>query len=149
MSGFVVDASVVIKWYLPEPFTEHAVRLRESGAAFDAPDLLYAEVGNVLWKRVQRGELARENATAIAEALALMPIEAHPSRLLATAALQIACTTKLTVYDCLYAAAALLTGFPLVTADRRLHETARRTRHLRGRVLWIEEVPEVGAANQV
>jgi predicted nucleic acid-binding protein len=36
--------------------------------------------------------------------LSLMPIEIYPSRLLAAAAVQIACETDLTVYDSLYIA---------------------------------------------
>lgn len=142
MSGFVVDASVALKWYLPEPHSQHALRLRKGSLPLDAPDLLHAEVANALWKRVQRSELATDEAASIAAALAAMPVETHPARLLAAAALQIACATRLTVYDSLYLATALLTDRPLVTADRRLYDVARRTSPLRRRVLWIEDVPD-------
>jgi len=57
------------------------------------------------------------------------------------AALQIACSTGLTVYDCLYLATALLTDSLLITADRRLFETACRKASLRRRVLWVEVIP--------
>ena len=144
MSRFVVDASVAIKWYLPEPHDDHAALLRRDGAGLDAPDLLYAEVANTLWKRVRRGELTAAAAEAIADSLARLPIEVHPSRLLSAAALQIACATGLTVYDCLYLATALLTEGALVTADRRLFEIARRKAPLRDRVLWIEDIASPG-----
>jgi len=141
VSRFVVDASVAIKWYLPEPHDDCAARLRREGTDLDAPDLLYAEIGNALWKRVRRGELTTGAAGGIAEAVSRLPIEVHPSRLLAGAALQMACSTGLTVYDCLYLATALLTGSRLVTADRRLFEAGRRKAPLRNKMLWVEDIP--------
>lgn len=141
MSGYVVDASVALKWYLPEPHDDCASRLRREGADFDAPDLLHAEVANALWKRVRRGDLTAADAGRVCEAVSRLPIETYPARLLSGAALQISCATGLTVYDCLYLATALLTGNPLVTADRRLFETAGRHSALKGRVLWIGDVP--------
>jgi predicted nucleic acid-binding protein len=141
VSRFVVDASVAIKWYLPEPHDDCAARLRREGTDLDAPDLLYAEIGNALWKRVRRGELTTEAAGGVAEAIARLPIEVHPSRLLSGAALQIACSTGLTVYDSLYLATALLTDSRLVTADRSLFDAGRRKAPLRHRVLWVEDIP--------
>lgn len=48
----VIDASVAIKWFLPEKESEKALRIRDEHAegAIDlaAPDLLYYEVANVL-----------------------------------------------------------------------------------------------------
>ena len=70
-----------------------------------------------------------------------MPIEMHPSRFLAVAALQIACEINITVYDSLSIAAVMLTGSPLVTADRRLFESARAAAPLKDRVLWVGDIP--------
>lgn len=141
MSRFVVDASVAVKWYLPEPHDDCAARLRHEGTELAAPDLLYAEVANVLWKRVRRGELTTGEAGDIVEAISRLPIEVHPCRLLSGAAFQIASSTGLTVYDCLYFATALLADSRLVTADRRLFETGRRAAPLRETVLWVEDIP--------
>ncbi|MHB8836418.1 MAG: type II toxin-antitoxin system VapC family toxin [Candidatus Methylomirabilia bacterium] len=141
MNRFVVDASVAVKWYLPEQHGDRAARLCRSGTALEAPDLLHGEVGNALWKRVRRGELTRDEAGTIIAALSRMPIEVYPSRLLAIAALQIACETNLTVYDSLYIATAMLTGSRLVTADRRVYQTAREAAPLKHQVLWVEDIP--------
>lgn len=141
MNRFVVDASVAVKWYLPEQHGDCAARLCRGGAVLEAPDLLHSEIGNVLWKRVRRQELTRDQAGEIIVALSLMPIEIYPSRLLAAAALQIACETNLTVYDSLYIATALLTGSRLVTADRRVFETARTAAPLRELLLWVADIP--------
>ena len=141
MSRFVVDASVAIKWFLPEPHDDCAARLRRTAGGLDAPDLLHAEVAGALWKRVRRRELGAAAAERIVDALARLPIESHPARLLAAAALRIARATGLTVHDYLYLATALLTDGTLVTADRSIVEAARRRAPLRDRVLWIGDVP--------
>jgi predicted nucleic acid-binding protein len=142
LNRLVVDASIAVKWYLPEAHADHAARLCRGDTALEAPDLLYAEVGNALWKRVRRKELRREQADEILSALGQAPLEIFPCRLLAPAALEIAGGTGLTVYDCLYLATAMLTGSRLVTADRRLFERARDAPLLMDRVLWIEELPK-------
>lgn len=141
MNRFVVDASVAVKWYLPEKHGDCATRLCRGGTVLEAPDLLHSEVGNALWKRVRRKELTRDQAGEIIFALSRMPIEMYPSRLLSAAALQIACEANLTVYDSLYIATAMLTGSRLVTADRRVYETAQGTAPLKDQVLWVEEIP--------
>lgn len=52
---YVVDASVVSKWLLPEAYKDNADRLLRDFVNQDvgliAPDLIIGEVGNVLWKR--------------------------------------------------------------------------------------------------
>ena len=141
MNRFVVDASVAVKWYLPEEQSDHAARLCRRDTVLEAPDLLHSEIGNVLWKRVRRRELTRDQAGEIIAALDLMPIEIYPSRLLAAAAVQIACETNLTVYDSLYIATAMLTGSRLVTADRRVFETARAAAPLKDQLLWVGDIP--------
>lgn len=141
MRRFVVDASVAVKWYLPEQHGDCAARLCRSGEVLEAPDLLHGEIGNALWKRVRRRELTRDQAGEIIDSLSLLPIEIYPSRLLTAAALQIACEANLTVYDSLYLATAMLTGSRLVTADRRLYETAREAGPLKERVLWVGDIP--------
>ena len=57
----VIDASVAVKWILPEPGHEASLRLldlyQDEQVDLYAPYLLITEVGSVLWKRVQRGDL--------------------------------------------------------------------------------------------
>jgi predicted nucleic acid-binding protein len=43
MTLLVVDASVVVKWFLPEIFADAALRLRDSAPCFMAPDHVFAE----------------------------------------------------------------------------------------------------------
>ena len=52
MNACVIDASVAIKWYVPEASSEAALRLlniqREQGISLHVPDLLICEAGNIL-----------------------------------------------------------------------------------------------------
>ena len=54
---FVVDASVAVKWLVNEQASEAAHRLLNSEERLVAPDFIVVEVGNVLWKKLRRGEL--------------------------------------------------------------------------------------------
>ena len=141
MTRLIIDASVAIKWFLPEPLDNEAARARSEGTQLGAPDLLFFEVGNALWKRVRRGDVTAAAAGSVARALSLLPIETYPSRLLTGAALQIACASGLTAYDSLYLATALLTDSRVVTADRRFFDVARLVPQLRERVLWVQDLP--------
>lgn len=64
----VVDASVVAKWFLPEPYKAKADNLLhnflDEKVELIAPDLLVAEVGNLLWKRsALRQDISPSQAT--------------------------------------------------------------------------------------
>jgi predicted nucleic acid-binding protein len=50
-SVFVVNASVVIKWFVPEIYSDRARRLLAATHQYLSPDLLFPEVGNAIWKR--------------------------------------------------------------------------------------------------
>ncbi|MGH8512394.1 MAG: type II toxin-antitoxin system VapC family toxin, partial [Gammaproteobacteria bacterium] len=62
MSRWVVDASVAIKWFLPEVHSESANRLLRVDYQLLSPDLIWAEFGNVLWKKWRREEIEAEVA---------------------------------------------------------------------------------------
>jgi predicted nucleic acid-binding protein len=116
----VVDSSVVAKWFLPEEHSDEARGLLTSAVELIAPDLMPIEVASVAWKRVQRGELTAEEATALVHDLATLPVRVDPSDNLIESALELALATKRTVYDCLYLALAVAYDCEFVTADERL-----------------------------
>jgi predicted nucleic acid-binding protein len=117
VTSLVVDASIAVKWVVYEDGTEEAVALR----AFPllAPDLIIPECANVLWKKVQRGNLPAEGARNAALALQGVNIELIPMQSLLGSAMEIALTLQHPAYDCFYLALARREGCPFVTADRR------------------------------
>ncbi|MDX1932685.1 MAG: type II toxin-antitoxin system VapC family toxin [Capsulimonadales bacterium] len=140
MSRFVVDASVAIKWFLPEVHDMHARRLLTGGHALLVPDLLFPEVGNILRKRVQRNDITATEADTILQTLGSLPLEVSPSWPLVTVALTIACHAGRTVYDSLYLALAIREKTQMVTADEKLYN-ALQTSPLVSVILWVEKIP--------
>lgn len=127
MKDLVLDASVAVKWFLPDATEDLVVealalfRLHALGeVAFLAPDLFWAEFGSVLRKAVI---FRAWPSAAAASALIQMRSEkltTVPSEALIEDALAIALETGRSVYDCLYIALARLRGCEFVTADERL-----------------------------
>ncbi len=125
----VVDASVAIKWYIPEPDSVQAVPLLDGRAQLLAPDLLTAELGNILWKKTRAGELTRADAVDIADAfVSVCPVTIWPSTLLLRGALDIAVNFQRPIYDALYLALAVAQNCPFVTADDRFARAINNTK---------------------
>ena len=121
-SGLVVDASVAVKWVVEEEFSDAARRL--AGATLYAPDLLYIECANILWKKTTKGDLSRPQAARALKDLQTSPVLIAGSGPLLEKALAIAELLRHPVYDCVYLALAVEKKIPLVTADERLARVA-------------------------
>ena len=102
LSVFVVDASVVIKWFVPEVHTHAARRWLASSHEYVSPDLLFPEMGNAIWKKVRRGELTADEGQRLVGDLSGVAVEAIPMRGLVPDACSLAISTGLTVYDAMY-----------------------------------------------
>lgn len=137
----MVDASVVTKWLLPELHSDAARRVLTEGNELLAPDLLWAELGSVLWKRCRAGEIEIEEARDLFRDFKRFPVRTTPSILLINAALDIATRCNRTVYDSLYLALAMSQRCRLVTADRRLYDGLKRS-PLAPALSWVEDVSE-------
>lgn len=124
MSDLVIDASVAVKWYIPENRSPSAVEVLEAAHHGDAnlhvPDLFYAEFGNVLWKKVRRGEIDQREAGRIIRALLRAPLQVHAAKEFLNVAVALAFKSGRTVYDCIYLALALLLRCELTTGDEKL-----------------------------
>ena len=114
----VIDASVAVKWVVPEPDSERAELLLDHGLV--APDLLFAECANVLWKKVRRGELTKEEAEIAAQTLEQAELSVVSTRGYLAVATSIAVELNYPAYDAVYLAVAEASGLRLVTADDRL-----------------------------
>jgi predicted nucleic acid-binding protein len=138
MSRLVVDTSVAVKWFLSEVGSEDARKLLDVDHELLAPDLLFAEFGNVMWKRVRASEMTGDEAISTVTALLQVPVQVYPSSGLVVSALEIANRAQRTVYDALYLALAVSEKAPLVTADERLFNAVKDT-PLAGHLMWIED----------
>jgi len=138
MKPCVVDASVVAAAFFHEEHAEPACALIVSGRELHAPDLIYAEVGNVIWKHQKRREIDENEASQLLADFLGLPLKTTPDSLLIEHAMKLAVATGQTVYDSLYLALAVTAGSVLVTADRRLVH-ALTDGPLANRILHIAE----------
>ena len=120
MSVFVVDATIVVKWFVPEINGEAAQRLLTLPHEYFAPDLLFAETANTIWKKIRRGELKLEEGQRLVRDISRIAVEGVSCRALAEDAHTLANATGRTVYDALYLALAVRLDTRLITADERL-----------------------------
>jgi predicted nucleic acid-binding protein len=139
VSKFVVDASVAIKWVVPEIHSAAALRLRQPDYELIVPDFFFPEIGNILWKRVRRGESTLESAQEDLTALMELSLNVQPSLSLMPPALEIAVRIEQAVYDCVYLALAVSNDCQMVTADERFCN-ALRGDALAPHICWIEDL---------
>jgi len=123
----VVDASVAAKWLLPaagEGLLEQANRLAALHVRRElqllVPDLIQAEIGNVLWEAVRRNRISQAEAENSLRQFTALSIQVVPTSDLLIQALRIAVTFERSFYDSLYVALAMSTKTELITADERL-----------------------------
>ena len=124
--NLVVDANVVIKWFVAEPMYGEARLLLSRRLQLHAPDLVLAESINTLWKKARRDEVA-DPEPYLHDIFALSDIiDLRPMRDLVERAARIAFEVDHPIYDCLYLACAEFTESGLITADRRLADKAAK-----------------------
>ena len=132
----VVDASVVAGAFFPEKHADACRSLLASRRTLHAPDLVYAETANVLWKRRRRGEIDEQEASSLLTDILALPLRITPSGPLVEAALTLALRTDRTVYDCLYLALAVQEDAVMVTCDKGL-ANALSGGPLKEHVAWV------------
>jgi predicted nucleic acid-binding protein len=127
VTTFVVDANVAAKWLLPaagEGLLDQANYLVARHVRREllllAPDLIGAEIGNVLWKAARHQRISRIEAENSLRRFMDIEIQLMPAADLLVQSLQIAATCDRSFYDSLYVAMALSTKTELITADERL-----------------------------
>jgi predicted nucleic acid-binding protein len=116
----VVDASLVVKWFFPEPQADVARVLLPQAGSFVAPDTMPIEVASALARRCRRREMQAADVVASIGDLRLLGIASTPSASLMADALEVSLANRHPFADCLYLALARRTGAALATFDRRL-----------------------------
>ena len=119
MKLFVVDASVAVKWFIPEVHSDVAELLLDENFDLAVPRLFFSEFGNILWKKFTRDELSHEDVVDAARGLRSAMLIPVPDEWLLDAAIALACELKHPVYDCLYLALTDSLETAVVTADQK------------------------------
>ncbi len=141
MNEAVVDASVAVKWVVPEDHSDAAMLILSDGVKLYAPGHWLAEATIVLWaKSAVKNALTRPQAEAAIKLLTAVVVDETPVRALVHAASDMAFELHMTVYNTLYLALALQLAIPLVTADRKLHAKAQSIPRYAPLVVWIDDV---------
>jgi len=116
----VVDASVAVKWVIPEVLSDLADRVRDGAEDVLAPDLLLVEVANALWRKTTAREISAREADGAFDLVRRSGIDLRPAGPLLPRAMDLARRLGHPVYDCVYLALAEREEATLVTADQRL-----------------------------
>lgn len=121
----VVDASVAVKWFLPERLHEKATGLRDLHAAGSinllAPSLIYYEVANALrYHRVFR--LSPDDVAGAVRALKGLRIARMPGEDMWVSASRISYDCDVSIYDAVYVSMAVAKEAPLITSDGKFAE---------------------------
>jgi predicted nucleic acid-binding protein len=124
MTLLVVDSSVVIKWFVDEPYSSEAKHVLSGYGSGDftflAPDLLNAEIGNIVWKKQRVQGLAATDAEQIIAAFRRLDFQFTSTADLLNDAYHLAVEHQRTVYDMLYVALCIREKCSFVTADEKL-----------------------------
>jgi predicted nucleic acid-binding protein len=142
MDKIVVDSSVAIKWFVVEPLSTEARRILDGYQTgvltLLAPDLINAEVSNIVWKKQRFQGLAAMDAQQIIDEFQKLTIVFTPTAALLDEAFRLAVAHERTVYDALYIALSVRQQCPYVTADEKLVNTIGASFP---NVLWVANWP--------
>jgi predicted nucleic acid-binding protein len=126
----VVDASVAVKWFIPEAGEDDAAKLLGGNKQLMAPALIRLEVTGAIIRRYREGHLsekhAREGTQAWDAMLQNRVVRLVPDAELFEEAVQMAFLAKHTLADCLYLAAAKQLAAPVITADVPMRDRGTR-----------------------
>jgi predicted nucleic acid-binding protein len=122
---FVVDASVGIKLFVEEEFSEQAHALfshlaADPPAELYVPDLFYVECTNILLKYTRRFGRSPDDSQADLADLNRLALKSTPTADLMEESLSLGSEKNLTAYDVCYAVLAGQLDIPMITADKSL-----------------------------
>ena len=127
LSEVVIDASVVVKWFSEEEYSDKAVILRNNHITdtmlLIAPDLILYEIANALRYTGKLKE--KEISDSVIDLTKLKLILITPDDEIIRKAVYHALKWDITVYDAWYIAIAEILGIKLITADDKLYNKTK------------------------
>ena len=138
MNDRVVDASVVIKWVVEEPYSENALKVLNPSNRIHAPELLHIETDNYFARQIRSRKLLIEEAEAHRRLIRSAPVRIHAYETIADNAFDIASLLRHGICDCIYLSLAVSIDGQMVTADRRFFDLASPA--FIDHLLWIGDL---------
>ena len=131
MKRIVVDASVVLKWYLPdEEYGNIAIEILDKYVSYEvellAPSLLEYEVLNGLLIASKRGRIQEIMVSTAVEGFLNLEIEQKDISFFYPEVFSFSESYNLSVYDSSYLAAANMENIQLVTSDETLYNKVKK-----------------------
>jgi predicted nucleic acid-binding protein len=119
---YVLDASVGVKLFVEEEFSDKVQRLfaklaEDPQTEIHVPDLFYIECANILLKYTRRFDRPLKDSLADVQDLNSLALKVTSTAELIEDALLLATKKNLTAYDACYAVLAQKLELPLITAD--------------------------------
>ena len=96
------------------------------------------ELGNVIAKKIRRGELTQTDGKTILRELRHLPLQRHADERLFPAAYELALDTHQSLYGCLYLALAEAVDGQMITADRKFYKALTGGPYHQ-RLVWVED----------
>lgn len=129
MTQVVVDSGITIKWFVSEPDSTQAQLIYDEyengNIEFLAPDLLFIEFGNIIWKKQTLQGFDKQDAAFAIQQFKKLTFTLIPSTALFDDAYRIAVKYKRTFYDSLYLALSEREKCRFVTADEKLYNSVK------------------------
>jgi predicted nucleic acid-binding protein len=140
----VIDASVCLKWYLPDEAlqdkAEAVLTDYERGSVeIVAPTLLIYELMNGLWIGSRLKRIEFQAIEKCVQRVLDLSLDFRDASLFFSAVVRMCNQFGRSAYDSAYLALAEKEGIQLLTADRRLYNTVRRRL---GWVVWLGSYPQ-------
>ena len=135
----VPDASVGVKWFVPEPGADAAARLLDIRFELHVPSCFFSEAASVFQRKVAVDRtLSEAEALDAFRLLRAVSLAVHATENLLEEAMRHGIRYRRPVYDSFYMVLAMALGGRVVTADRRLYNGAHGgpLDHL---VLWVTD----------
>ena len=121
----VIDSSVAIKWFIAQDYSLEANKILDAYQSQQitliAPDLIYAEIGNIVWKIQRFQGLTNHEAEMILDLFQQIQLKIFPADELLKDAYQFAVNYQRTVYDSLYVVLSIRENCKFITADAKLY----------------------------
>ena len=123
LKGYVLDSSVVIKWFSQEEYTDLALKIRDNfvngNIEIVAPDLQLYEISNALRynKNIKKSEVSNAIKSLIELGIRIIV----PTEDIMNIAIDIAYEHDLTIYDSYFIALAKELDFIFITSDKKLY----------------------------